>query len=113
MTAENAPSRDRIRALNDAFRRSFSGGVVVATAGFEALPADRRGVLLAKVQAFDQFGEDNDPHGEHDLGLVEEQDVRCIWKIDYYDRDMELMSPDPADPSVTTRVLTVMLAEEY
>jgi hypothetical protein len=38
MTAENALSRDRIRALNDAFRRSFVGGTVVVTAGFESLP---------------------------------------------------------------------------
>jgi hypothetical protein len=113
MTTENAFSRDPIRALNDAFRRSFIGGVVVVTAGFESLPADRRGPILAKVRAFDQFNEDNDPHGEHDFGLIEDGDVRCLWKIDYYDRDMELMSPDPADPSVTTRVLTVMLADEY
>jgi hypothetical protein len=65
------------------------------------------------VRAFDQFNEDNDPHGEHDFGLIEDHDVRCFWKVDYYARDMELMSPDPADPSVTTRVLTVMLADEY
>jgi hypothetical protein len=113
MTAENALARDRIRALNDAFRRSFVGGVVVVTSGFESLPADRRGLILAKVRAFDHFNEDNDPHGEHDLGLIEDHDVRCLWKIDYYDRDMELMSPDPANPSVTMRVLTVMLADEY
>jgi hypothetical protein len=113
MTAENALSRDRIRMLNDAFRRSFMGGTVVVTAGFESLSADRRHTILARIRAFDQFNEENDPHGEHDFGLIEDGDVRCFWKIDYYDTDMELMSPDPADSTVTTRVLTVMLIDEY
>jgi Protein of unknown function (DUF3768) len=113
MTAENAFLRDRIRALNDAFRRSFVGGTVVVTAGFESLSSDSRRLILARTRAFDNFNEDNDPHGEHDFGLIEDGDVRCIWKVDYYDTDMELMSPDPADASVTTRVLTVMLADEY
>jgi hypothetical protein len=113
MTAENALSRDRIRMLNDAFRRSFMGGTVVVTAGFESLSADRRHTILARIRAFDQFNEDNDPHDEHDFGLIEDGDVRCFWKIDYYDTDMELMSPDPADSTVTTRVLTVMLVDEY
>ena len=103
----------RIQELNDAFRRSFVGGVVVVTAGFKSLPADRRCSILAKGRAFDQFNEDNDPHGEHDFGLIEDGDARCFWKVDYYDLDMEIMSPDPADPSVTTRVLTLMLADEY
>jgi len=109
------PSEDpsRIQELNDAFRRSFIGGVVVVTAGIEALPTDQRGLILARVRAFDQFNEDNDPHGEHDFGLIEDDDLRCFWKIDYYDREMEMISPDPTDPSVTTRVLTVMLADEY
>ena len=113
MTAENAPSRDRIRALNDAFRRSFAGGTVVVTAGVESRPSDSRQSILARIRAFDNFDEDNDPHGEHDFGLIEDCDVRCFWKIDYYDTDLELMSPDPAGSSVTIRVLTVMLADEY
>ena len=113
MTPENALARDRIRALNDAFRRSFVGGTVVVTAGLKSLSADQRRLILARIRAFDNFNEDNDPHGEHDFGLIDDSDVRCFWKIDYYDTDIELMSPDPADASVTTRVLTVMLAEEY
>jgi len=55
----------------------------------------------------------NDPHGEHDFGAVEEAGVRYFWKIDYYDRDMTMGSDDPADPEVTTLVLTVLLASEY
>ena len=69
--------------------------------------------LLAKVRAFDVFTDDNDPHGEHDFGAVDEGGVRCFWKIDCYDRATEIGSPDPADPAVTTRVLTIMRADEY
>jgi len=104
---------DRIRALNDDFRRTFVGGMIMITAGVEALPAEQRKSLLAKVRAFDVFTEDNDPHGEHDFGALDEAGVRYFWKIDNYDRAIEFGSPDAADPAVTTRVLTVMLAEEY
>ena len=83
MAAENALSRDRILALNDAFRRSFVGGAVVVTAGFESLPSDSRRLILSRIRAFDNFNEDNDPHGEHDFGLIEDGGVRCLWKIDY------------------------------
>jgi hypothetical protein len=85
MTAETALSRDRIRAFNDAFRRSLVGGTVVVTAGFDSLPSDSRRLILARIRAFDNFNEDNDPHGEHDFGLIEDGDVRCIWKIDLYE----------------------------
>jgi len=93
MTAENALSRDRIRTLNDAIRRSFVGGTVVVTAGFESLPSDWRRLILSRIRAFDNFNEDNDPHGEHDFGLIEDGDVRCFWKIDLYEgSDVKLYS---------------------
>ena len=113
MTAEDPTSATRIRDLNDAFRRTFIGGTVVITAGVEALHSNQRRSILAKVRAFDVFTEDNDPHEEHDFGVVEHGGVRCFWKIDYYDRKTEFGSTDPADPAVTTRVLTIMLADEY
>ena len=69
--------------------------------------------IFAAVRDFDTFTEDNDPHGEHDFGTVVVARRKIFWKIDYYDNRMEFSSPDPADPDVTERVLTIMLAEEY
>jgi hypothetical protein len=104
---------DRIRALNDAFRRSFVGGAVMITQGVEAMPLDQRRSLLQKIRSFDAFSEDNNPHHENDFGSIEEAGERFYWKIDYYDRKTEFGSPDPSDPAVTTRVLTIMRADEY
>jgi uncharacterized protein DUF3768 len=39
--------------------------------------------------------------------------VHVFWKIEYYDKDLQFRSPDPADPAVTERIITIMLAEEY
>ncbi len=72
MTMTTESKTDRIRTLNDAFRRTFVGGAVMITAGVEAMPRDQRRSLLQKVRSFDAFGEDNDPHGEHDFGAVNE-----------------------------------------
>jgi hypothetical protein len=67
------------------------------------------------VRNFSQFDEDagNDPHAEHDFGAFSLCGDRMVWKIDYYDLALEAGSEDPADATITTRVLTVMLAEEY
>jgi hypothetical protein len=113
MTNTTESKTDRIRELNDAFRRTFIGGAVMITQGVEAMPLDQRRSLLQKIRCFDAFTEDNDPHREHDFGSIDEAGVRCFFKIDYYDRKTEFGSPDPADPAVTTRVMTIMLAEEY
>jgi len=103
----------RVRALNDAFRRSFTGGRVVVTAGVAALTDNTRSAVLAAVRAFDHFDADDDPHGQHDFGAVSVGGHQCFWKIDCYDRSLTAASPDPADPTSTPRVLTIMLAEEY
>ena len=56
---------------------------------------------------------EHDPYNEHDFGSLETAGERVFWKIDYYDREVRFRSEDPADPTKTTRILTVMLASEY
>jgi Protein of unknown function (DUF3768) len=112
-SAPKLKSSERIRVLNDNFRSTFIGGKVVMTAGVAALPLDVKARAMIAVQTFAEFNRDNDPHGEHDFGSFEIGGEKFFWKIDYYDRDMETGSEDPADPYLTTRVLTIMLAEEY
>jgi len=104
---------DFIRSLNDNLRRTGEGGRVVLTVGVTSLPATVVGDIVASVARFDAFNADNDPYGEHDCATLEVGDHRAIWKIDYYDRDLMFGSEDPANPLVTTRVLTIMLAGEY
>lgn len=103
----------RVRALNDILRRSLSGGTLVLTAGIIALGRERQQIVLDAIAAFDRFDAENDPYGEHDFGEVEAAGERVFWKIDYFDRAGRYASPDPADSSVTHRVMTVMLACEY
>lgn len=103
----------RIRELNDAFRTRFAGGHVMMTPSVEALPAMVKAAALQQVATFDAFTPDNDPHGEHDFGSFALCNRTFFWKIDAYDKTMEYGSDDPADPNKTTRVLTLMLAEDY
>jgi hypothetical protein len=103
----------RIRELNDLLRRTFTGGRVVMTDGVAALPEADLAQLLARVRTFDAFTNDNDPYGEHDFGSVELAGTTYFFKVDYYALDMDGGSEDPANPAKTTRVLTIMRADEY
>jgi len=104
----------RIADLNDLARTAM--GVcsrLVQTAGISALPAEEQSRIREKVELFNEFTPGNDPYGEHDFGSFEHNGQTIYWKIDYYDKTLEGGSEDPADPQQTTRVLTIMLREEY
>jgi ABC-type nitrate/sulfonate/bicarbonate transport system substrate-binding protein len=103
----------RIRALNDELRQNFAEGIAVMTPGIAELGAEAVARIVKTIAVFDDFCQDNDPHEEHDFGAFEVDGRTTMFKIDYYDESLTYHSPDPADPSVTKRVITIMLAEEY
>lgn len=101
----------------------------VATVGFRSLPDSDQSTVRELIETFDAFDEDTDPHGERDFGTIyqladgrwtterprlrDNERERCLWKLDYYDRQMEFASADAANPAITRRVLTIMLSDEY
>jgi hypothetical protein len=103
----------RIRALNDDLRKYLIGGGAVITPGIAALGQKAVERIVQTVAVFDDFCHANDPYEEHDFGSFEAEGETIFFKIDYFDRTVTYHSPDPADPSVTERVITIMLADEY
>jgi hypothetical protein len=104
---------DRIRELNDHLRQHLTGGLAVMTPGIAALGQQAVDRIVKTITVFDDFHHANDPHAEHDFGSFEADGQSIMFKIDYYDKALSEHSPDPADPAVTERVITIMLAEEY
>lgn len=109
----NSSTQCRIRRLNDGFRKTLMGGQVNITSGVHAFGSEALKFIITAVQQYERFDLDNDPYGEHDFGSFTWGVHRLLWKIDYYDETLEFGSSDPADPHVTYRVLTIMLASEY
>lgn len=98
----------KIAKLNDRFRGMAVD--VIVTKGVVHNVSNVIG-LLKKIERFDDFNEDNDPHGEHDFGSINWGRRLIFWKIDYYEGEYQFWC-DPLSPDCK-RVMTVMLAEEY
>jgi hypothetical protein len=127
MTNSALETAARIAALNDLLRKGGFGGSVYFTQGVRARGEAFIFDALRAVRDFSAFTQENDPHGEHDFGivLVAEKEVaypkatfagqmqKVFWKIDYYAPGLTQGSEDPSDPAKTARVMTVMLADEY
>ena len=104
---------EAIRTLNDDLRQNLTTGTALLTAGIAALGAEAVARIVKTIAVYDDFCHANDPHEEHDFGSFGVDGQAIFFKIDYFDKALASHSPDPADPSVTERVITIMLAEEY
>ena len=105
------PDTARIRALNDKFRQNLAGGTALITPGIAALGQEAVARIVQTIAVYDDFCHTNDPHQEHDFGAFDVEGRTIFFKIDYYDKALTYHSPDAADPAITQRLITVMLAD--
>lgn len=114
------PIVEQIARLNDRCRQGLDPNArIVVTRNCLARLAGDGGVvrevvaqaeLMAAVRRY-SFQPGDGP--ERDFGAFDLQGQRILFKIDCYDLDFEFGSEDPADASITRRVITIMLAEDY
>lgn len=118
VSTKGAPRRKTIAALNDDARwgRDPTARHVVTSACLATLAPNNtqiervwaRANLLKALRHAD-FTKDAP---ERDRAEIEVEGHRLHFKIDYYDPTLQFGSEDPADNSLTVRVITIMLYGE-
>ncbi len=103
----------RICTLNDVLRITGIGGEIYMTTGIQALSENTQNSVLLAIRTFVDFNNDNDPYKKHDCAILQSTNPRSMFKIDYYDKTKTYGSEAPENPSVTSRVMTMMTPGEY
>lgn len=114
------PVTEQIARLNDRCRWGFdpTARVIVTRTCLARLVAEgdaaheivTQAELMASVRGY-RFAPSDGP--QRDFGAFDLRGQRILFKIDCYDPTLEFGSENPADASITRRVLTIMLAEDY
>jgi hypothetical protein len=95
--------RAKIIELNDQLRSTFKGGRVQMTPAVYELDAQLRGRAMCVLSRYRTFADDS----QHDWGVFIFAGYSFEWRIEYRGPDGTGVSPDPADPLTTFRVLTL------
>jgi hypothetical protein len=105
---------DKIRALNDRFRRGdMTLGKVIFVGALAQAPIEKQLLAYGRVKSFEAFEEVNDTYGEHDFGSFDLLGDKFFFKIDYYDHAIQFGAEDPADPKECVRILSIFFADDY
>ncbi|MGE4404394.1 DUF3768 domain-containing protein [Pseudomonas sp.] len=116
-----APALNRtemIARLNDRARQGLDRTAkIMMTSNLLAHLSDGTGPSRVVAQAKAMRAARNCTFGpdspERDFASFEIDGVPVFMKIDYYDLELQFGSDDPADASVTRRVVTIMAREDY
>lgn len=101
---------------NDAFRKGLpegGEGIIVQTTAIDNMGPSYVAACLAQIVAYDDFTEDNDPHGTREMGFMEIMGRKVWFKIDLYDESYKYGTSAPTDLSKTRRVLTILFPSDY
>jgi len=119
MLTEPIGRAEQIAKLNDRARSGFdpSARIMFTRGCLDAFcSGDTPSGLVAQAELIKTVRRhrfEEDTYGERDFGAFTFRGERVFFKIDYYDLNLEYGSEDPADASITARVVTIMLATEY
>ena len=114
-----------LRARNDRFRRSLTGGAIMLSAGIIALGAANQARIIDAVRCFTCFDDDfelGDPLDAHDIGdievEVEEPGIHrwpelIFFRIDDVAPPATCTDPAPTTSNGTALVLSIMLASDW
>jgi Protein of unknown function (DUF3768) len=100
--------RAKIIALNDRLRTTFKGGRVQMTPSVYELDDRLRGRALSVLARYNKFHSES----EHDWGTFIFAGFSFEWRIEYRSKEGAGISPDPADPDKTFRVLTLYAIDD-
>lgn len=101
---------DTVCRLNDRLRQTCTGGRVVLSPGVLSLPPEANMEVLNRVRGFAAFDRENEQH--HDFGSFDFAGITYCFELECCSRAQD-GSKDPADGGKTTRVMTIMRADEY
>lgn len=116
MRKQTERERAKLIELNDRFRRQAEWreipGVVIFSKRIHELPQRQRRAILEKLRNV-EFPVYESPDSEHQIGEFDVPGVgRIFWGIRYLDYRLLYDSKDPANLTITVRVLRVRFDDE-
>jgi hypothetical protein len=110
LTATMSPIQKN-RALNDSFRRTARGGVVTISMGIHLLGRTEVDNIMKRLGGAE--GDSScDVDSEHENGEITVSNRLVYWEINYFNKELDDLSPDPTDTDQTRRFMTLMLDSE-
>ena len=92
-----------IRALNDAFRLSFTCTELYCSPEVMKLSVESQATILDRVRNYRRFNEVNDPHMMHNQGFFLFEGSPIVWTVYCYEEEQNPTQTNPVNIDLTKR----------